>query len=146
VKDYGPVPPVQANESRLGQVFLNLLVNAAQAMPEEGGGSAEIRISTWHEEGSVVVSIQDTGKGISEEHLGKVFDPFFTTKPEGVGTGLGLSICHGIIAALGGRITVESKVGRGTTFQIFLPTAVPPPVEEERRGRDQGVNSYSPPG
>jgi two-component system NtrC family sensor kinase len=146
VKDYGPVPPVQANESRLGQVFLNLLVNAAQAMPEEGGGSAEIRISTWHEEGSVVVSIQDTGKGISEEHLGKVFDPFFTTKPVGVGTGLGLSICHGIITALGGRITVESQVGRGTTFQVFLPTAVPPPAEEERRGQDQGVNSYSPPG
>jgi two-component system NtrC family sensor kinase len=146
VKNYGPVPAVQANESRLGQVFLNLIVNAAQALPEEGGDSAEIRISMWHEEGSVVVSVQDTGKGIPEEHLSKVFDPFFTTKSVGVGTGLGLSICHGIITALGGRITVESKVGRGTTFQVFLPTAVPPPAEEERRGRDQGVNSYSPPG
>ena len=146
VKDYGPVPPVRANESQLGQVFLNLLLNAAQAMPEEGGDACEIRIATWHEEGAVVVAVQDNGRGIPAEHLSKLFDPFFTTKPVGEGTGLGLSICHGIVTALGGRITVESEPGRGSTFKIFLPTTVPPPAEAEGKGRAQGENSYSPPG
>jgi PAS domain S-box-containing protein len=128
VKDYGPVPPVRANEPRLAKVFINLLLNAAQAMPEGTGDSAEIRISTRHEEGNVVVAIQDTGRGIPAEHLGKLFDPFFTTKPVGEGTGLGLSICHSIITALGGRITVESQPGRGSLFQVFLPTAGAPPA------------------
>jgi signal transduction histidine kinase len=128
VKDYGPVPPVRANESRLAKVFINLLLNAAQAIPEAAGDSAEIRISTRHEEGNVVVAIQDTGRGIPTEHLGRLFDPFFTTKPVGEGTGLGLSICHSIITALGGRITVESQPGRGSTFQVFLPTSVAPPA------------------
>jgi two-component system, NtrC family, sensor kinase len=126
VKDYGQVPLVQASESRLGEVFLNLLMNAAQAMPLPGAESSEIRLSTRHEHGSVVVAVQDTGEGIPAENMSRLFDPFFTTKPAGVGTGLGLSICHGIIVALGGRITVESQPGQGSTFQVFLPVAAPP--------------------
>jgi two-component system NtrC family sensor kinase len=123
VKDYGDVPHVQANETQLGQVFLNLLMNAAQAIPQQGGDSSEIRLSTRHEDGAVVVTVQDNGVGIPAENMGRLFDPFFTTKPAGVGTGLGLSICHGIIEALGGRITVESQPGRGSTFRVFLPVA-----------------------
>jgi len=123
VKDYGELPPILGNESRLGQLFLNLIINAAQAIPE--GGDAEhheVRITTRREaEGWVVVAVQDTGVGIPREHLGRLFDPFFTTKPVGVGTGLGLSICHGIVTGLGGRITVDSEPGRGSTFRVFLP-------------------------
>ncbi|WP_395827313.1 ATP-binding protein [Archangium violaceum] len=120
-KVYDEVPHVSANESRLGQVFLNLIVNAAQAIPHGDPKTHEIRLSTRHEEGHVVVAVRDTGSGIPREHLERLFDPFFTTKPVGVGTGLGLSICHGIVTALGGRIDVHSELGRGTTFQVFLP-------------------------
>jgi PAS domain S-box-containing protein len=123
VREYGALPPVHANETRLGQVFLNLLVNAAQAIPE---GSElkehEIRVTTGRDEaGWVVVAVKDTGTGIAPENLSRLFHPFFTTKPAGVGTGLGLSICHGIITGMGGRITVESELGRGTVFRVFLP-------------------------
>ncbi|WPB82457.1 ATP-binding protein [Archangium violaceum] len=121
VKDYGGVPPVQANESRLGQLFLNLLINAAQAIPHGDVEGNEIHVSTRYEEGQVVVTVRDTGVGIPEENLDKLFHAFFTTKPAGVGTGLGLSICHGIITELGGRIAVQSEPGKGTTFQVFLP-------------------------
>ncbi|SEM85001.1 PAS domain S-box-containing protein [Stigmatella aurantiaca] len=125
VKEYGTLPPVLANESRLGQVFLNLIVNAAQAIPEGGDVKAnEVRLTTTQDaQGWAVVAVKDTGTGISPENLGRLFDPFFTTKPAGVGTGLGLSICHGIIVALGGRITVESELGKGSTFRVFLPPA-----------------------
>jgi len=122
VKAYAEVPPVLGNESRLGQLFLNLLVNAAQAIPHGNLQGNEIRLSLTCEEGGVVASVSDTGEGIPKENLAKLFDPFFTTKPVGVGTGLGLSICHGIVTAMGGRITVESELGRGTTFRVFLPT------------------------
>ncbi|HVG59831.1 MAG TPA: AAA family ATPase [Hyalangium sp.] len=123
VREYGELPPVQANETRLGQVFLNLLVNAAQAIPEGTDvKSHEIRITTYRDEaGWAVVAVKDTGAGISPENLSRLFDPFFTTKPAGVGTGLGLSICHGIITGLGGRITIESELGHGTVFRVFLP-------------------------
>ena len=123
VKDYGELPPVRANASRLGQVFLNLLVNAAQAIPQGSLEANEVRLISRLERGQVVVAVSDTGVGISPEHLRRLFDPFFTTKPVGVGTGLGLSICHGIIRELGGRITVESEPGRGSTFRVFLPLA-----------------------
>jgi PAS domain S-box-containing protein len=126
VKDYGDVPPVNANESRLAQLFLNLLVNAAQAIPHGNLQANEIRLTTTFEEGQVVVAVKDTGVGIPQENLGRLFDPFFTTKPIGVGTGLGLSICHGIITAMGGRITVESEPGKGTTFRVFLPVVTAP--------------------
>lgn len=118
VKHYDPVQPVVANASRLAQVFLNLLINAAQAIPD---GANEIRLRVRDAPGAVVVSVSDTGEGIPRHLLDRIFDPFFTTKPVGVGTGLGLSICHGIVSALGGQITVESEVGRGTTFFVTLP-------------------------
>jgi signal transduction histidine kinase len=125
VKEYGEPPLVNASETRLGQVFLNLLVNAAQAIPEGADVKAnEVRVTTSRDEaGWAVVVVKDTGAGIAPEHLSRLFDPFFTTKPAGVGTGLGLSICHGIITGLGGRITVESEQGRGTLFRVSLPPA-----------------------
>ncbi|HEY0096088.1 MAG TPA: ATP-binding protein, partial [Archangium sp.] len=124
VKEYGEVPRVLANESRLGQLFLNLLVNAGQAIPEGDAKGHCVRVTTARAEaGWVVVSVQDTGVGIPPENLERLFKPFFTTKPVGVGTGLGLSICHGIVTAMGGRIEVSSEVGKGTTFRVFIPAA-----------------------
>ena len=121
VKDYGDVPPLHGSESRLAQVFLNLIINAVQALPPQGHESSKIRISTRHEEGLVMVAVHDTGVGIPEEHMDRLFEPFFTTKPAGEGTGLGLSICQGIVTGMGGRITVESQPGQGSTFRVFLP-------------------------
>jgi signal transduction histidine kinase/ActR/RegA family two-component response regulator len=118
------VPPVRGNAARLGQVFLNLLVNAAQAIPEGARERHEIRVTTRTlPDGRVAAEVGDTGCGIPAEHLARVFDPFFTTKPPGVGTGLGLAICHGIVTALGGAIEVESTPGAGTTFRVLLPPA-----------------------
>jgi signal transduction histidine kinase len=126
VKDYGPVPPVLSSESRLGQVFLNLLINAAQAIPEGDAENHEIRVRTCRAaSGAAVVEISDTGAGIPAEVLPRVFEPFFTTKPVGVGTGLGLAICHHHVVALGGEITVHSRPGAGTTFRVTLPAATP---------------------
>ncbi|MCY1080199.1 HAMP domain-containing sensor histidine kinase [Archangium lansingense] len=124
VKEYGDIPRVLANESRLGQLFLNLLVNAGQAIPEGDVKGHSVRITTARaEDGWVVISVRDTGVGIPPENLQRLFKPFFTTKPVGVGTGLGLSICHGIVTAMGGRIEVSSEVGKGTTFRVFMPEA-----------------------
>ena len=124
VKDYQPIPLVNANESRLGQVLLNLIVNAAQAMPEGHADRNELRVATrTKDDGRAIVEISDTGLGIRKEHLERIFDPFFTTKPVGVGTGLGLAICHRIVSELGGLIEVESEVGKGTLFRLVLPAA-----------------------
>jgi two-component system cell cycle sensor histidine kinase/response regulator CckA len=123
VKAYGDAPCVLANEARLGQVFLNLLVNAAHALPEGHTGRNEVRVVTRRAGEWVAVEVRDNGCGIPAQHLRRIFDPFFTTKPVGQGTGLGLSICHGIVASLGGRIEVESEVGVGTTFRVLLPAA-----------------------
>jgi CheY-like chemotaxis protein len=132
LREYREVPAVEGDASRLGQVFLNLLVNAAQAMTEGDASRHEIRVSTATDAaGRVVVTIADTGAGISPENLGRIFDPFFTTKPAGVGTGLGLSICRGIVNALGGDITVESELGRGTAFRVALRAASSPAVEAD---------------
>jgi PAS domain S-box-containing protein len=121
VKDYGSVPPVYGNETELAQVFLNLVVNAAQSIPAGRAKANEIRISTRSlDDGRVAVEIRDTGVGIPETALKHVFDPFFTTKPAGVGTGLGLSISRRIIDDLGGAISVESAPGRGTAFRVVL--------------------------
>jgi PAS domain S-box-containing protein len=129
VKDLQPVPPVLGNEGRLGQVFLNLIVNAAQAMREGGVDSNTLFLSTGVDaRGRVFVSVGDTGHGIPAETLGRIFEPFFTTKPVGLGTGLGLSICHGIVSRLGGDIEVESTVGKGTTFRVVLPAAAEEPA------------------
>jgi PAS domain S-box-containing protein len=132
VKRLGPVPAVAAPESRLGQVFLNLVINAAQAVPEGDAAGNEVRVTTRHdaETGMVVVEVADTGVGIAPEDRQRIFDPFFTTKPVGVGTGLGLSISHSIVASLGGEIRVDSSRGKGSTFQVVLPaSAASPPVE-----------------
>ncbi|MDC0710829.1 ATP-binding protein [Stigmatella sp. ncwal1] len=123
------VPPVRGSEARLGQVFLNLLLNAAQAIPEGSADRHTVEVRLGVEGPWVVAEVRDSGDGISPEHLKRIFDPFFTTKPVGVGTGLGLSICHSIVKGLGGEITVESTVGQGTCFRVTLPlrdAATPP--------------------
>jgi two-component system NtrC family sensor kinase len=119
VRNYGKnVPLIYSDPSLLRQVFLNLYNNAVDAI-QKGG---EIRIDTeFKDDATVEIRFSDTGIGIPRENLSKIFDPFFTTKPPGKGTGLGLSICHGIIQKLGGEISVESQVGKGTTFTISLP-------------------------
>lgn len=122
----GAVPRVMANETRLGQVFVNLLVNAVQAMAEGAVERNEVRVVTRTDEiGRAVIEVRDTGSGIPPEILSRLFDPFFTTKPAGVGTGLGLSICHGIVSGLGGELLVESVLGKGSTFRVVLPPAAP---------------------
>jgi signal transduction histidine kinase len=121
--DFGAVPNVDGNEGRLGQVFLNLLVNAAHAIPEGRTGQNDIAVRTKFENGMVVVEISDTGSGIAPDVLPKIFDAFFTTKPIGIGTGLGLAICHRILTSLNGRIEVKSQVDLGTTFRVLLPPA-----------------------
>ncbi len=120
-RDYAEVPPVRANEAKLGQVFLNLVINAVQAIPEGKPRDHQIRVRTRELDGTVVIEIQDTGAGMSEEVLQRIFTPFFTTKPVGVGTGLGLSICRRIVAAVGGDISATSTIGKGSTFRITLP-------------------------
>jgi len=123
VKSYGAVPGVEANEARLGQVFLNLLVNAAQALPEGQAERNEIRVSTRLDGERVVIEVSDTGAGIPPEIIGRIFDAFFTTKAVGVGTGLGLAICQRIVTDMDGELTVESAVDKGTTFRVALPVA-----------------------
>jgi PAS domain S-box-containing protein len=145
VREYGAAPAVMADEARLGQVVLNLLINSAHAIPEGRSRENEIRVVTSTDErGRAVLEVRDTGVGIPPEIAGRVFDPFFTTKPQGVGTGLGLSICRGIVLALGGEIAVDSRPGRGTTVRVALPPApaasaeppaAPRPASPGRRGR-----------
>ncbi|BDG06666.1 PAS domain S-box protein [Anaeromyxobacter oryzae] len=128
VRRLDAVPRVAAPESRLGQVFMNLVINAAQAIPEGEPARNEVRIATRYDAvtESVVVEISDTGVGIAPEDQRRIFDPFFTTKPVGQGTGLGLSICHSIVGSLGGDIQVDSAPGRGATFRVRLPASARP--------------------
>ena len=120
-KEYGSPPTVLANPARLGQVLLNLLINAAQAIQEGAVERNRITLRTKADfAGRAVVEISDTGCGIPETLQKRIFDPFFTTKPVGMGTGLGLSICHGIVSGMGGELTVESAVGEGSTFRVAL--------------------------
>ena len=123
IKSFTNVPRVDANESRLGQVFLNVIVNAAQAITPGNYERNQIRIGTELVGDRVLVSIADTGCGIPEDVRPRLFTPFFTTKPIGVGTGLGLAISHRIITGLGGTIDFDSHVGRGTEFRVMLPVA-----------------------
>jgi signal transduction histidine kinase/CheY-like chemotaxis protein len=134
VRDLGDVPPVEANEARLGQVFLNLLVNAAQAIPEGNPAAHEVCVAMrTDEEGRAVVEVSDTGVGLQPHVLPRVFDPFFTSRATGEGIGLGLSISLGTVKSLGGTIEVESRPGHRTTFRVLLPPAAgwrvsrPPP-------------------
>jgi two-component system NtrC family sensor kinase len=126
VRDFADVPSIEANAARLGQVFLNLLVNASQAIPEGDAERNEVRVRTGSsDDGRALVEISDTGAGIPAEVVPRIFEPFFTTKGAATGTGLGLWICHGIVRGLGGEIEVETAVGRGTTFRVALPTGRP---------------------
>jgi signal transduction histidine kinase/CheY-like chemotaxis protein len=131
VRDLAPVAPVLGDEARLSQVFLNLVLNAVQSISGGRPEEHQIRVSTRTlPDGRVAVEVQDTGGGIAPDHLPRIFDPFFTTKEPGRGTGLGLSICHAVISSLGGRIDVESTVGKGSTFTVVL---VPAAGEEARK-------------
>jgi CheY-like chemotaxis protein/two-component sensor histidine kinase len=122
--DVGDLPLVEAGAHELGQVFLNLLLNAAQAIPE---GRAEENlievVARRTPEGAASISIRDSGVGIPPQVLERIFEPFFTTKPLGVGTGLGLAIAHRIVVDAGGRIEVETQLGRGSAFRVVLPPA-----------------------
>ncbi|MDH5769461.1 MAG: ATP-binding protein, partial [Nitrospirota bacterium] len=119
-KTYGNLPPIACYPGRLNQVFLNILVNAKQAIK----GKGNIDITTYTKQKKVFIEIKDNGVGIDKEHLKKVFDPGFTTKGVGVGTGLGLSICYQIMQDHQGEILVESEVNKGTTFTVVLPMAL----------------------
>lgn len=119
------VPPVSGNASRLGQVFLNLIMNASQAIPDGAASDHVIEvIGKMRGSDTVAVEVRDTGHGIPDDIMERLFDPFFTTKSVGEGTGLGLSICNEIVTSLGGRIEVESAVGRGSVFRVLLPRFV----------------------
>ena len=117
--DYQDIPPISGNTGEIQQVFINLMMNAAQAM----NGRGRLDVTSRYEEGSVVVTIRDTGPGIKKEHLDKLFTPFFTTKDPGKGTGLGLNIARKIITNHSGSIRAESEEGKGTTFIIRFPKA-----------------------
>ncbi len=122
VTEFSPVPKVHANPSHLNQVFLNLLVNAAHAIPFGNVKGNEVRVTTSVDgAGHVVIEVADTGSGIDFDVIDRIFDPFFTTKDQRLGSGLGLSICHGLVTGMGGEITVDSIVGEGTTFRVVLP-------------------------
>ncbi|MET0402666.1 MAG: ATP-binding protein [Cystobacter sp.] len=132
VRDYGELPQVMGNSVQLAQVFTNLLINAAHALPLQGG---EIGLVTrLHTNGThVLAEVRDNGCGIAPENLERVFEPFFTTKPVGEGTGLGLSISHDIIRGLGGSLSVDSTVGQGSIFRVLLPVVDPGPLEKPPR-------------
>jgi PAS domain S-box-containing protein len=138
--DLRDVPPVLASDLRLGQVFVNLLLNAAQAIPEGHAGANQIRVRLQFDEvrKSVVVTVEDTGSGIAADVRSRIFEPFFTTKPIGVGTGLGLSICYGIVQRLGGSIEVESAIGKGSTFRVYLPPTSDRPSPRELAPKPAG--------
>ena len=121
---FADLPSITCSPSQVNQVFLNVLQNAIQAMDKPAG---RIILTTRAEEGSVVVEVEDNGKGIPEDVLPRIFDPFFTTKDIGQGTGLGLSIAYKIVTEHGGRIAARSEPGKGTVFTIVLP--VQPPVK-----------------
>ena len=125
-RQFGEIAAITCAPSQINQVFLNLITNAAQALPATGG---KITLKTRDEAGGVAVEVADNGKGIPPEVLPKIFDPFFTTKEAGKGTGLGLSISFKIVQQHGGRITVASDVGKGTRFTVWLP--LKPPAEAE---------------
>ena len=117
VKEYAGIPDVECMPSQLNQVFMNMLVNAAQAIEKDG----TITVRSGSEGDQVWMEVEDTGKGIPPEHLNRIFDPFFTTKPVGKGTGLGLALSYGIVNKHNGRIEVKSEVGKGSTFRVWLP-------------------------
>ena len=137
-RDYRTTPLVEANDGQLAQVFINLLMNAAQAIGEGSADTSEIVVATYTDAaGRAVAEVRDSGPGIPEELRRRIFDPFFTTKPVGQGSGLGLSIAHSIMQSLGGEISVESRMGAGSVFRVTLPPSkdkLPTEPPEERTG------------
>jgi signal transduction histidine kinase len=143
-REYGPVPPVLAHRSQLQQVFVNLLMNARDAAPQNG----TVTLRCHGENGHVVASVSDTGPGIPPDALPHIFEPFYTTKAVGKGTGLGLYICHKIVTEHNGQIRASSKAGEGTEMTVVLPSmaaepARPAPVSsgERQNGAAAGVQS-----
>jgi signal transduction histidine kinase len=116
-----PLPQVECDSSQMQQVVLNLVLNGAQAMQPKGGGTLTIRTRLVEQEGSVELSVRDTGEGIAAENLSKIFDPFFTTKADGKGVGLGLAVLYGIVKAHDGEVEVTSQKSVGTTFTVTVP-------------------------
>ncbi|MGZ3448900.1 MAG: ATP-binding protein [Polyangiales bacterium] len=133
VSELHDVGSVDGNTSQLTQLFVNLLMNAAQALPEENVARNEIRVCTRREGASIVVEVADNGCGIPEEMQARIFEPFFTTRDVGAGMGLGLSVSSGIVSSLGGTISVKSKVGEGSVFRVMLPAAAQRLVEAKTR-------------
>ncbi|MFN0251712.1 MAG: ATP-binding protein [Kofleriaceae bacterium] len=129
VLELEPVPPILADEGRLTQLIVNLVVNAAQSFTTDTPASNRITLRSRHDRDRVILEVVDNGPGILPDVLPRIFDPFFTTKPPGVGTGLGLSISHGIVAAMGGQFDCETELGRGTVFRVSVPVAHVRPVE-----------------
>ncbi|MHB1847324.1 MAG: two-component system sensor histidine kinase NtrB [Deltaproteobacteria bacterium] len=144
VEELGPVPPLLGSANRLGQVFLNLLLNAAQAIPEGPPENNRVTVRLRARDADwVSVEVTDTGAGMAPDVQRRLFEPFFTTKPAGVGTGLGLSICHGIVEAHAGKIEVESEVGRGTTFRVLLPCRPGPAAVASPRREAAAANAQA---
>jgi signal transduction histidine kinase len=122
MRELTPLPPVRCMPAQVNQVFLNLLVNAAQAIPDRG----TITLRSGTEATSIWIEIADTGSGMDETTQRRIFEPFFTTKPVGKGTGLGMSLTYDIVKKHGGSIDVHSVVGQGTTIRVWLPISGPP--------------------
>ena len=145
LRAYGEVPAVDVSETQLGQVCLNLIVNAAQAIPAGNAEKNEVRVTTGVDErGRAFFAVRDTGSGIAAEHLDRIFDPFFTTKPMGQGTGIGLAVCMSIVQSMGGELTVKSQPGEGTEFTVSLPTSYNtqiPPSSVQRRAAASEVKT-----
>jgi signal transduction histidine kinase len=130
-RDFEALPPVECDPGQMNQVFMNLLANACDAAPDGGN----IWVQTRYDDGTATIAIRDDGPGIPPESLGRIFEPFFTTKDVGAGTGLGLAIAHGIVAAHGGRIEVESTPGAGATFRVIVPVAEAASIDRVAGGR-----------
>jgi PAS domain S-box-containing protein len=123
------LPPVVLDETRLGQVLINLVMNAAKALPFDRAQINQVRVSAAQQDEFVCIEVADNGTGMSPEVQARIFDPFYTTRP-GAGTGLGLAICHGIVTSARGAIEVESETGRGSTFRVRLPVATAPATSQ----------------
>jgi PAS domain S-box-containing protein len=137
IKEYGETAAVIADEGRLSQVFLNLLINATQAIEAGDVEDNEIRVRTWQQDGVVHAEVRDTGGGIAPENIDRLFEPFFTTRRAGEGSGLGLAICRRIVTSYGGELSVESEPGQWTRFVVRLPKA----DEEEVRAAKGGAGA-----
>jgi two-component system cell cycle sensor histidine kinase/response regulator CckA len=137
VRQLGELPLMEGSEYRLGQLFVNLLLNAAQAIHEGSAQTNEIRVSVRSDDRGIVAEVQDSGEGMAQETRARLFEPFFTTKPGGVGTGLGLSICQSVVLEHAGTIEVESEPGKGSLFRVILPVR-PPAAAADLAEQSQG--------